>query len=313
MIERARGVQGGQAKQAVGQYLMDLLHRMKDIAIRSDAEVDLNKSEVKGVPVPDIGDNPENWDEDQQHIEEMVRRKRNAAIEFADVGREIGRFVRRSPPKPGDDEGEVDEPDAAMNVDPERLRFLWDIVEQEAERSEENNQRRDGPVEGDGGRAVPRGRGRNPLPGRENVHQSLLNVFAEDSSPQRFAGWCRRRKAFLWLVGGCCESFYWRSCVISPQASARRRAAPHDSTDPSASRFRSVEAGGEFVDDRVVPQVRWDLGGERPVGWGVSVACVELEVRTLEGEAGVVVEVGGGVEDLAPPADCGVDDSLFRA
>jgi hypothetical protein len=36
----------------------------------------------------------------------MMRRKRSAAIELADVRRQIRRLVRRSPHKPGDDKGE---------------------------------------------------------------------------------------------------------------------------------------------------------------------------------------------------------------
>jgi hypothetical protein len=41
----------------------------------------------------------------------MVRSNRKAAVQRADIGRQIRRFVRRPPHKPGDDEGEIDEPD----------------------------------------------------------------------------------------------------------------------------------------------------------------------------------------------------------
>jgi hypothetical protein len=57
-----------------------------------------------------------------------------------------------------------------MDVDPERARLLRDVVEQETQRSEKNDQRRDGPVEGDGGRAIPRERGGDALSGSENIH-----------------------------------------------------------------------------------------------------------------------------------------------
>ena len=127
--------------------------------------------------MPDVRDNPENRDEDHQRIEEMVRRKRNAAIELANVGRKIRWLVRRSPHKSGDDEGEIDKPDATMDVDPERTRLLRDILEQETQRSEKNDQRSDGPVEGDGGRAIPCERWSDALPGRENVHAIARGFF----------------------------------------------------------------------------------------------------------------------------------------
>jgi hypothetical protein len=71
-----------------------------------------------------------------------------------------------------------------MNVDPEWARFLLDVVEQETQRSEKNDQRRDGPMEADGGRAIPRKRWGDALPGRENVHQSLLDFFIGDGPTQ---------------------------------------------------------------------------------------------------------------------------------
>ena len=135
--------------------------------------------------MPDKGDKPENRNEHHQRIEETVRRKRKSAIELANVGRQIGRLVRRPPPKSGDDQGEIDKPDAAMDVDPERAGFLRDVVEQDTQRSEKHHQRRDGPVEGDGGRAVPRERRSDALPRGETIHgESLLDVFIGDG-----AGW----------------------------------------------------------------------------------------------------------------------------
>src|SRR5258708_7553333 len=176
MIERGGGVKGGQPKQAVGQHLVNLLRGMKHARIGSDPKIQLGESVVEGAAVPDISDDPENRDEDHQRIKKVMRRKRNAAIELANVRRVIRRLVRNSPHKPGDDEGEIDKPDAAMNVDPEWARFLRDVVKQETQRSEKNDQRRDGPMEADGGRTIPRKRRGDALPGRENVHgESLLD------------------------------------------------------------------------------------------------------------------------------------------
>ena len=87
MIERACGVKGGQPKQAVGQHLMNLLGGMKHARSRGDAQVQPGESVVESASVPDIGDKSKNRDEDHQRIQKMVRRKRNAAIEVADVGR----------------------------------------------------------------------------------------------------------------------------------------------------------------------------------------------------------------------------------
>jgi hypothetical protein len=72
-----------------------------------------------------------------------------------------------------------------MNVDPEWPRFLRDVVEQETQRPKKNDQRCDGPMEGDGGRAIPRKRRGDALPGRENVHgESLLDFFIGDGPTQ---------------------------------------------------------------------------------------------------------------------------------
>ncbi len=139
MVERGCRVQGGQPKQAVGEHLMDRLRGMKDARICSDAKVQFGQPVVKGASVPDKGDKPENRDEDHQSIQETVRRKRKSTIELANVGRQIGRLVRRPPPKSGDDQGEIDKPDAAMDVDPERARLLRDVVEQETQRSEKHD------------------------------------------------------------------------------------------------------------------------------------------------------------------------------
>ena len=87
MIERGCGVNGGQPKQAVGQHLVDLLRGMKHARIRSDAKVQLGETLVEGSSMPDIGDHSENRDEDHQRIQQMMRRKRNAAIELANVRR----------------------------------------------------------------------------------------------------------------------------------------------------------------------------------------------------------------------------------
>ena len=152
VIERRSGVQGRQPKQAIGQQLMNFLRGMKHIAIGGDAEVQPGKPIVEDAPVPHERDESENRDEDHQHIEEMMRRERKAAIELANVRRQIRRLVRRPPYKPGDDEGEIDKPDAAMDIDPECARFLRNVVEQETQRSEKHDQRRDGPMKRDGGR-----------------------------------------------------------------------------------------------------------------------------------------------------------------
>ena len=139
MVERGCRVQGGQPKQAVGEDLMDRLRGMKDARICGDAKVQFGQPVVKGASVPHKGDKPENRDDDHQSIQETVRRKRKSTIELADVGRQIGRLVRRPPPKSGDDQGEIDKPDAAMDVDPERARLLRDVVEQETQRSEKHD------------------------------------------------------------------------------------------------------------------------------------------------------------------------------
>jgi hypothetical protein len=60
MMERGRGVQPGQSKQAVGQHLMNLLRGMKHARIGSDAKVQLGETVVEGAAMPDIGDDPEN-------------------------------------------------------------------------------------------------------------------------------------------------------------------------------------------------------------------------------------------------------------
>ena len=133
MIECGCGVQRGHPKQAVSQQLVHILREMEDAGIRGDAKVQLGESIVEGPSMPDKGDEPENRDHDHQRIEEVVRRKRNPPIELADVGRQIGRFVRDSPSKSGDDEREIDEPDAAVEVDPERARFLRDLVKQQTQ------------------------------------------------------------------------------------------------------------------------------------------------------------------------------------
>ena len=66
---------------------MNLLRGMKHARIGSDAKIQLGESVVEGAAMPDISDDPENRDEDHQHIEEMMRRKRSAAIELANVRR----------------------------------------------------------------------------------------------------------------------------------------------------------------------------------------------------------------------------------
>src|ERR1700760_4629087 len=110
-----------------------------------------------------------------------MRRERRAAIELANVRGQIRGCVRHSPHKPGDDEGEIDEPHAAMNVDPERSRFLWNVVEQETERSEKNDQRGDDPVKRDGGRTIARKR-RDDMPwGRKTIHALRSWLYSADS------------------------------------------------------------------------------------------------------------------------------------
>ena len=168
VIERGGGVKRGQSEDAVGQHLMNFLRGMKHARIRSDAKIQLGESIVEDASMPDKGDKSENRDEDHQHIKKMMRRKRKAAIELANVGRRVGRLVRRSPHKSGDDKDEIDKPDAAMDIDPERARLLRDIVEQETQRPKKNDQRRDGPMEADGGRAIPRERRGDAPPGGES-------------------------------------------------------------------------------------------------------------------------------------------------
>src|ERR1700722_2928688 len=182
VIERGGGVKRGQSEDAVGQHLMNFLRGMKHARIRSDAKIQLGESIVEDASMPDKGDDPENRDEDHQHVQKMVRRKRGAAIELANVRRQIRRLVRRPPHKSADDKREIDKPDAAMDVDPEWPRFLRDVVEQEAERSEKNDQRRDDPVKRDGGRAITCLRRGHALPGREYVH-AIAPGFRYSSQP----------------------------------------------------------------------------------------------------------------------------------
>jgi hypothetical protein len=146
----------------------------------------------------------------------MVRRERNAAIKLAKVERQIGRFVRCPPHKSGDDEGEINKPDAAMDVDPERARLLWNVIEQETHGSEKNDQRRDDPVEDDSGRAIPRQRRGDAPPGSDNIHRVFLDFLAPRRPSQAgavlqsargffAAGWLSRsriRRAFPFPQAG---------------------------------------------------------------------------------------------------------------
>ena len=158
--------------------------RMKDAWIRSDVKIQLGETIVEGASVPDIGDKPENRNEDHQSVKQMVRRERNAAIKLANVERRIGRFVRHPPRKSGDDEGEINKPDAAMDVDPERAQLLWNVIEQETQGSEKNDQHRDDPVEDDSGRAIPRQRRSDAPPGSDNIHAVFPDFLAPRRPPQ---------------------------------------------------------------------------------------------------------------------------------
>jgi hypothetical protein len=88
-----------------------------------------------------------------------------------------------------------------MDVDPEWARLLRHVVEQETHRPEKNNERGNGPVEGDGGRAMARERRREALLGRENIHAIALSLIGGRPSPGG-GGWCIGHKAFLWAGAG---------------------------------------------------------------------------------------------------------------
>lgn len=78
--------------------------------------------------------------------------ERHPSIEFAD----IGRLVREAPNKSRDNQREINEPDATMNIGPKWPRRALDLVEEQPEAAEKDNQRRHNPVESDSGRSVAR-------------------------------------------------------------------------------------------------------------------------------------------------------------
>ena len=57
-----------------------------------------------------------------------------------------------------------------MDIDSEWAQFLRDVVEQEAQRSEKNDQRRDDPMKRDGDRTITGQRSGDALPGGSRVH-----------------------------------------------------------------------------------------------------------------------------------------------
>ncbi len=220
MVERGRRVQAREPKKAVGQKLVDLLRRMKDARIRIDAKIQLGETIVEGASVPNIRDKSEDRNEDHQSVKQMVRGERNAAIKLANVERRIGRFVRCPPYKSGDDEGEINKPDAAMNIDPEWARpFLWEYRRTRdpgVPRKTTNDQRRDDPVEGDSGRQrsvyrVNAGAMRRAaITFMQSSWISLPGFLCRDA---RLTGpqFCNLHKAFLRPVGSHVRAFAARS------------------------------------------------------------------------------------------------------
>jgi hypothetical protein len=73
-----------------------------------------------------------------------------------------------------------------------------DVVEQETQGPQKNNERGNGPVEGDGGRVIARGRrGEAPL-GRENIHAIALSLVGGAVSRRRRL--VHSPQGFLWAA-----------------------------------------------------------------------------------------------------------------
>src|SRR5271157_1973521 len=172
--KRGRRVQAGEREQRVGQPLMNVLGRMEDARVRSDAEIELEEAIIERPAVPDKGDDSEHGDGEHERIEEMMRRERCPPGEFSDVGRQIRRLVRGAPTKSRDDQRDIDEADASVHVDPEWPRLFRNVVEQKAERAEEDDQRRHRPMEGDRAGAVTIRRRREFLSSNYVSHRKHL-------------------------------------------------------------------------------------------------------------------------------------------